>query len=244
VNRLRIWQRILQKLQSSYKNGINIHERLTKASAQSRINKPLPDTTKAATLAIAQVRKDIRACLKKSKETRALEQLERIAMERTDVNCDKAKILHAMDNSEQHAQTYSMFRNICCKSQQSSRTTVGIPDTWPAPGEPGNWCDPKLHAKQHRPFRQLTIPSEIEYYLMERNRRHFGQAHGTPFTQAPLAELLNWQANTETAELILEGTYTNEEHDDATQLLLKHCKATTKLDTINTALTMEAFMGK
>jgi hypothetical protein len=66
----------------------------------------------------------------------------------------------------------------------------------------------------------------------------FGQAHGTPFTQAPLAELLNWQADTETAELILQGSYTNAELDDVTQLLLKHCEATTKIDTINTVLTM------
>jgi hypothetical protein len=227
VNRLHIWRRILQKFQSCYKNGINIHERLTRASSQSCIDKPLPDTAKPTTLAIAQVRKDIRACLKKSNETRALEQLERIAMECTDDDCDKAKILHAMHKSEQHAQTYSMFRNIRGKSQQSSLTTVDIPDTWPAPGEPGNWCDPKLHAKQNRPFRQVTIPSDIEYYLMERNSLHSGQAHGTPFTQAPLAELLNW--------LILKGTYTNEELNDVTQLLHKHCEATTKLDTINTA---------
>ena len=137
---------------SSYKNGINIRDRLKKASAHSHIDQPLPDTAEAATLAIAKVRTDMRACLKKSKETRALEQLERIAMERTDDNCDKAKILHAIHNSEQHTQTYSMFRNIRGKSQQSSLTTVDIPDTWPAPGEPGDWCDPKLHAKQNQPF--------------------------------------------------------------------------------------------
>jgi hypothetical protein len=152
VNRLRIWRRILQKLKSSYKNGINIRARLTKACEHSSIDKSLPDTAKAVTPAIAQVRKDIRACLKKNKETRALEQLKHIAMERTDDNRDKAKIIHAMHNSEQHAQTYSMFHNIRGKSQQSSLTTVEIPDTWPAPGEQGDWCDPKLHAKQNRPF--------------------------------------------------------------------------------------------
>jgi hypothetical protein len=105
---------------------------------------------------------------------------------------------------------YAMFRNIRGKSQHSSLNTVEIPDTWPASGQPGDWCDPKIHDKHNRPFRQLTIPSEIEYYLMERNRRHFGQAHGTLFTQAPLADLINWQADTETAELILQGEYNNE----------------------------------
>jgi hypothetical protein len=79
---------------------------------------------------------------------------------------------------------------------------------------------------------------------MERNRRHFGQAQGTPFTQAPLSDLLNWHADTETTELILQGTYTNDELDDVTQLLLKHCAATTKLDTITNGLTLDEFIGK
>jgi hypothetical protein len=149
VNRLRIWRRILQKLKSSYKNGIDIRTRLTKHCEHSHIDKSLPDTIEATPLAITQVRKDIRSCLKKSKKTWALEQLERIAMERSDDNRDKAQILHAMHHSEQHAQTYSMFCNIRGKSQQSSLTTVDIPDTWPAPGDPGDWCDPKLHAKEN-----------------------------------------------------------------------------------------------
>jgi hypothetical protein len=149
-----------------------------------------------------------------------------------------------MHNSEQHTQMYSMFRNIRGKTQQSGLMTVGIPDTWPAPRQPGEWCDPKTHAKHNRPFRQLTLPSEIEYYIMERNRRHFGQAQGTPFTQAPLTDLLNWHADTETAELILQGTCTNDELDDVTQLLLKHCAATTKLDTITNGLTLDEFIGK
>ena len=79
---------------------------------------------------------------------------------------------------------------------------------------------------------------------MERNRRHFGQAHGTPFTIAPLADLINWQADTDTAELILKGEYTNDELDDVTQLLLQHCEATTKLDSISLQLTLDEFIGK
>jgi hypothetical protein len=79
---------------------------------------------------------------------------------------------------------------------------------------------------------------------MERNHRHFGQAQGTPFTNAPLADLINWQADTETAELILKGEYTNDELDDVTQLLLKHCKANTKLDSITQQITLEEFIGK
>jgi hypothetical protein len=103
---------------------------------------------------------------------------------------------------------------------------------------------PNTHDKNKQRFRNLTIPSEIESYLMERNRRHFGQAQGTPFTQGTLAELINWQADTETAKLILRGNYHNAELDDISQLLLRHCEAVTQLDTIATKITMEDFLGK
>jgi hypothetical protein len=165
-------------------------------------------------------------------------------MERSEDHQDKAKIINAMRNSELHAQMYSMFHNVRGLSQQSSLASIDIPDTWPAPGEPGEWCDRKVHSKQERPFYQITLPAEIDYYLMERNRRHFGQAHVTAFATAPLANLINWQANTDTAELILHGNYTNDELDDVSQLLLKHCEATTQLDSITQVLTMEAFLGK
>jgi hypothetical protein len=39
-------------------------------------------------------------------------------------------------------------------------------------------------------WQQIDVPSEIVRLLQERNRLHFGQAHGAPFTVLPLAELL------------------------------------------------------
>jgi hypothetical protein len=162
INKLRIWRRTIQKLKSSYNNNIDIHTRLQNTCNQHGITIPLPDTIAAATTTIIQVRKDIRVCLKTSRDTRALEQVERISMERTEGNQNKAKILQEIRSSEQHAQMYAMFRNIRGKSQHSSLNTVEIPDIWPAPGQPGDWCDPKIHDKHNIPFRQLTIPSEIE----------------------------------------------------------------------------------
>jgi hypothetical protein len=79
---------------------------------------------------------------------------------------------------------------------------------------------------------------------MARNQRHFGQAEGTPFTVAPLAELLSWEGDTEAAELILRGEYTNAEFDDITQLLLKHCQSVSDLDAIKPELTLDEFTGK
>jgi hypothetical protein len=119
VNRLRIWRRTLQKLQSSFKNNIDLMERLQTSIDESKIQMELPTNLQDMIAAITQARKDIRSCLKQSKETRALEQMERIAMERSDDNQDKAKILTAVHNAEQHAQMYSMFRSIRGKFQKS-----------------------------------------------------------------------------------------------------------------------------
>jgi hypothetical protein len=218
-NPTRIWWRILQKLESSFKNNINLTKRLQTTIDESKIQTELLTNLHDTIAAITQARKDIRACLKQSKETRALEQMERIAMERNDDNQYKAKILTAVHNAEQHAQMYIMFRSIRGKFQNSGLSNIEIPDTWSSPDAPGHWCDAKTHDKNKQSFRNLTIPSKIEYYLMERNRRHFGQVQGTPFTQGTLAELINWPANTETAELILRGDYHNEELDDISQLL-------------------------
>jgi hypothetical protein len=73
---------------------------------------------------------------------------------------------------------------------------------------------------------------------------HFGQAEGTPFTVAPLAELLSWEGDTAAADLILRGEYTNAELDDITQLLLKHCQSVSEPDVIKPELTLEEFTGK
>jgi hypothetical protein len=130
-------------------NKINITERIQASLDKSNIDRELPTNLADTTTAITQARKDICTSLDRSKETRALDQVERISMERNSNNPDKAKILTEVHNSEQHAQMYSMFRNIRGKSQSGGLTTIEIPDTWPSPGEAGDWCDAKTHDKQN-----------------------------------------------------------------------------------------------
>jgi hypothetical protein len=96
---------------------MNITEQIQASLEESNIDLELPTNLADTTIAITQARKDIRASLNRSKETRALEQVERISMEHNSDNPDKAKILTEVHNAEQHAQIYSMFRNIRGKSQ-------------------------------------------------------------------------------------------------------------------------------
>jgi hypothetical protein len=57
INRLRIWRRTLQKLQSSLKNNIDITNRLRSTCDTNNISTPLSITVESTMLAITQVRK-------------------------------------------------------------------------------------------------------------------------------------------------------------------------------------------
>ena len=70
---------------------------------------------------------------------------------------------------------------------------------------------------------RITSPEEIACYLFSRNRWHFGQAHGTPFTEPPLAAEFSWDASTNAAELVLTGDHASEEISDLQASLLQHC---------------------
>lgn len=119
-----------------------------------------------------------------------------------------------------------------------------VPTSWPEPftqvTDATGLEDPK--ACTH--WKLITEPTEIEYYLLLRNQRHFGQAQGTPFTIPPLSEDLDWGASTATADEILVGTYESNIDTAQCTAVLKACKAAAELDTIPAEITYEEFRGK
>lgn len=53
-------------------------------------------------------------------------------------------------------------------------------------------------------WEKVITPKKIEQYIIERNRRHLHQSHGTPCTIAPLASLLGTHSFTQFGNQILE----------------------------------------
>ncbi len=51
-------------------------------------------------------------------------------------------------------------------------------------------------------WEKVTVPHEIENSLMQRNRYHFGQAKGTPFTCPPQQADVGYKADGYAADLI------------------------------------------
>ena len=81
-------------------------------------------------------------------------------------------------------------------------------------------------------------PRRNQLLLVLRNCRHFGQAHGTPFTKLPLSQKIDWGANSITSDLILEGNYTDDDIDEFTRMVIEQSKALTALDSISGQITI------
>jgi hypothetical protein len=151
-----------------------------------------------------------------------------------------------MAQKESTGQMFSKIRSIRSMDATSNYfTSLQIPTDWPSlhtdVADVQTLTDPKSINKDDTLWRTVDLPEEIIYYLRLRNRLHFGQAQGTPFTVPPLSELIDWQASSKTSDLVLEGDYTK---SDLENLLLRHCKQTTALDSISAEITEAQFISR
>ncbi|KAI2491604.1 hypothetical protein MHU86_22948 [Fragilaria crotonensis] len=104
-------------------------------------------------------------------------------------------------------------------------------------------ADPKTCTE----WQTIDIPSEIVENLQQRNRHHFGQAHGSPFTIDPLASDLGFCGDTSLADELLAGQYRIDPQANASlHLLIQHLKMTHEIATMETypTVSLEEFQGK
>lgn len=142
-------------------------------------------------------------------------------------------------------QQEQILRNIKRRSSPSHQIDrLEVPASWPPSQTPiaeiGHLEDPKAC----REWKMVTLPHEVEYYLLLRNRLHFGQAHGTPFTTDPLCNDLDWGATTEEAFQVLQGNYSTAEVVPNCQDLLRECRHVAQLDSLPAELQVNDFKGK
>jgi hypothetical protein len=116
-------------------------------------------------------------------------------------------------------------------SNSSGFSTIEIP------------INPDTHPKDCTEWKTLDCSEETEQTLLTRNRSHFRQSQGTFFTVPPLSHQINFKASTETAELILNGTYSNEDLDLITKMLIEHMKKVSK-PVVTSTITAAKFQSK
>lgn len=134
----------------------------------------------------------------------------------------KAKVLERLIRAESQHKVYQKIQYI--RNQDTS--TAGL-SSLKVPRDTAVQDPNQIKQLPDTPdhWTTITVPHEIEQLLLERNKNHFGQSEGTPFTMAPLKADIGYKADGYAADLILEGQLTYEPLDEATKLLIKHLQA-------------------
>ena len=148
---------------------------------------------------------------------------------------EKAKAIRNIKKAERRNQCYRNFKfhqGTGISTQEINR--IQIPKLWKTMAEyeeddEFGWIDPKKVDKDDESqWRIITVPTEIEFFLLKRNQLHFGQSEhkGTPFTAEPMKKKFDWSTSTKEAEEVLKGTYETEDDPELTEimkLILTNC---------------------
>jgi hypothetical protein len=240
---------LLQRLLSGYHNKVNTRAAVQQRMLDINLDFQLPvsfDECKAMLKVAQNLAREVSA---KHTETRLAELDDRAETSALDGNQDKTKHLKQMASHESTCRMYSKIRTARGQNSKNSQfTSLQIPKDWPEPdaeiSNVSTLSDPKTLSNDPENWRTVELPSEIMYYLRLRNRLHFGQAQGTPFTIHPLRELVDWEASSKTTELILEGDYSSTELNKIENLFLQHCKRSSLLDSITDEITEAQFVSR
>jgi hypothetical protein len=122
-------------------------------------------------------------------------------------NARSAKAARHIPKAEEIKQLFRKLQGIYKSYQRNGLNRILVPDD----------DLPPLISRQ---WRTIDVPDKVEGLLLARNREHFGQAHGTPFTIEPLSQLTDWGAASATSDLVLRGTFDTSTFDAITRLVL------------------------
>jgi hypothetical protein len=243
-HRLRV--SILRGHLNALKSGRDRREQLQRKMQRAGIEMILPATIRLTRMSLHSAKTQLQEVSQNSMTVRHSEFADKLNnVDSNTVDRQTRKALRAIQKVEANMKTY--------KTLQAMRTSSGtiikldrveIPATWPPPGHPITSLTQLEDPKTCTQWRMVTNPPDIEYYLMLRNRLHFGQAQGTPFTILPLQDDFDWEARSTAADLLLQGQYSTSTTTSQCQELLKACKAQAEPDTIPQELTVEEFRGK
>jgi hypothetical protein len=116
---------------------------------------------------------------------------ERPAAEALDGNDAEATILRRLERAEATKACFGLLRKYLKSTSSGGLTKAQLADDTDANGA--------------ELFRDVTESEEMFALILERNFKCFGQANGTPFTEAPLKDWLGTHGETDTGQAIIHG---------------------------------------
>ena len=173
--RVRIWKVHLRAHRQQTKVPQSIEELYNSMTK----DETTPTTATESQTLLRKAQQDVRTIVKDAVH-RQWEELQRRAQEYASAtNADNRSLAQAMRNirkKEEIQEMFSRLRGIRGKSKAEGITTVKVPRD--------NEEDPKTC----KDWIEVDTPEEVEEAIRERNKTHFGQAEGTPFTKSPFKE--------------------------------------------------------
>ena len=233
--RARQYVTILTKQLSALRTGLDLHLKL-EAEIQildQHYDSPLelPNTIASCSIVLRQAKRAVAEIVASSIERRDQELQRRIKELEQSTSLhdrDVATVLRRLKRAESLQQLFKKLRYVRGGATRQGVTRLEIPL------HPGD--DPKACTE----WRQIEVPTEIVTLLQDRNRQHFGQAKGTPFTVSPLAEQVGFTGTGVYSDQLLQGTYDATEHAPNVRLLLKHLKQVHQMEESATRPTITA----
>jgi hypothetical protein len=134
---------------------------------------------------------EVKEIVQESFQRRDRERRKRIeTLEATNIktDADEAKRLRKLQKGEAIKNLFDKLRRLRITREKTGVNRLEIP------------TNPDDDPYQCEDWQQIDVPTEILAQLRQRNRRHFGQAHGTPFTVPPLSEDLGFLGQSKAVE--------------------------------------------
>jgi hypothetical protein len=206
---------ILQKQLSAIRTGLEYRSRNSDTHMYWEPPLVVPNTYKECSSLLRTAKLEVRDIVSQSFERRDNERRQRLQGLDASANAhDKATAvrLRKIQKAEDLNQLFRKLRAAQISGIRQGVTRVEIPKH--------SEEDPKTCTE----WIQIDVPTDVLRLLQERNRAHFGQAHGTPFTVPPLSEHLGFRGDGTYGQQILSGKYDMSECKEDVQLLLQHLK--------------------
>ena len=229
----------LSKCESMARTGLDHMSQMQEPSQTEWNTEPLviPTTLRECIDQLKEAKREVKTIVKASFAHRDNERRERIQdLEESASPKDKksAMILRRLKKAEDIKELFKKLKPLRTKESRKGVTRIEIP------------VHPDVDPKSCTDWQQIEVPTEVLFHLQQRNRRHFGQAKGSPFTIPPLADQVGYCADGPSVEQILKGTYDTSGLDSNVALLLQHLKITEEMAALvaHPTITEQEYVGK
>jgi hypothetical protein len=170
----------------------------------------IPTTIEQCKQALRNAQVEVSQIAQNSSQHRKDENISKVAALELEGDNDQAKILRNIQKAEEMKKLFAKIRYLRTPERNTGISSIQVP------------AHPTDNPKDRKEWITIDAPNAMVEKLCDRNRSHFGQAQGTPFTVPPRSEDLNFNGSTSSTEMILDGIYDSSGLADITRLVISN----------------------